>query len=98
RLTQREAAQRVGLGIVASAVALAWSAVFASTDAARNATASNALSAVVVLHCAQWMSVARLNGGRLLEGYRPGFPFHLLFSRPVHTFVLVGVPMAYDAV
>jgi hypothetical protein len=46
----------------------------------------------------QWLSIARLNGGKLLEAYRPGFPFPLLFARPVRTFVLVGVPMAYDAV
>jgi hypothetical protein len=44
-----------------------------------------------------WLSPAKLNGGALLGGYKPGFPFRLLFTRPVSTVVIVGIAMAYDA-
>jgi hypothetical protein len=44
-----------------------------------------------------WLSVAKLNGGRFMDGYRPGYPFYFLYTRPVRTSVLVGVPMAYLA-
>ena len=30
-----------------------------------------------------------------MDGYRPGYPFYFLYTRPVRTFVLVGAPMAY---
>ncbi len=48
-----------------------------------------ALTLIVVPHFMGWLSMAKLNGGR------PGFPFYLLYTRPVRTAVLVGVPMAY---
>ena len=32
-----------------------------------------------------------------MDGYKPGFPFYLLYSRPVPTFVFVGVTVMYDA-
>jgi len=44
-----------------------------------------------------WFSIAKLNGGRFLDGYKPGFPLYLLYARPVPTSVFVGVAMAYDA-
>ena len=44
-----------------------------------------------------WFSIAKLNGGRFMDGYKPGFPFYLLYSRPVPTFVFVGVTVVYDA-
>ena len=95
RLSRVEAANRLWFGILAAAAFLAVAATLPN-EAAANATAP-ALSILVIVHLPQWMSIAKLNGGRFLEGYRPGFPFHLLFARPVRTFVLVGVPMAYDA-
>jgi hypothetical protein len=44
------------------------------------------------------IAVAKLNGGRLIDGYRPGYPFYVLYTRPVRTAMLVGAPMAYNAV
>ena len=44
-----------------------------------------------------WFSIAKLNGGRFLDGYKPGFPLYLLYTRPVSTSVFVGVALAYDA-
>ena len=32
-----------------------------------------------------------------MDGYKPGFPLYLLYTRPVPTVVFVGVAMAYDA-
>ena len=49
-------------------------------------------------HAFFWFSIAKLNGGRFMDGYKPGFPFYLLYTRPVPTVVFVGVTMAYDAI
>ena len=35
-----------------------------------------------------WFSIAKLNGGRFMDGYKPGFPFYLLYTRPVPTVVV----------
>lgn len=45
-----------------------------------------------------WFSIAKLNGGRFMDGYKPGFPLYLLYTKPVRTSVIVGVTMAYDAI
>ena len=45
-----------------------------------------------------YMSIAKLNGGRFMDGYKPGFPLYLLYPRPVATAAFVGVAMAYDAI
>jgi hypothetical protein len=87
RLSRVEAAQRLSFGIVGGSVALA---LFDS--------ATFAFWVLLSQHGIFWMSIAKLNGGRFLDGYKPGFPLHLLYTRPVPTFVLVGVAMAYDAV
>jgi hypothetical protein len=52
---------------------------------------------LVMMYMVMWLSVAKLNGGRFMDGYRPGYPFYFLYTRPVRTSVLVGVPMAYLA-
>ena len=44
-----------------------------------------------MLHFVGWLSLSKLTSGR------PGFPLHLLYTRPVRTSVLVAVPMAYLA-
>jgi hypothetical protein len=88
RLTRVEAAQRMGLGLVAAAGAL----LFADNGA------TTAFWLLMVAHSFIWFSIAKLNGGKFADGYKPGFPFYLLYTRPVPTALLVGVAMAYDAV
>lgn len=88
RLTRVEAAQRTALGIVAGSGALLLV----------NGGATIAFWILVLLHAFFWFSIAKLNGGRFMDGYKPGFPLYLLYTRPVSTPVLVGVAMAYDAV
>ncbi len=87
RLTRIEAAQRLGLGIVAGSAALV---LF-------DAGATVAFWILIAQHGLFYMSIAKLNGGRFMDGYKPGFPLHLLYTRPVPTVVFVGVAMAYDA-
>lgn len=87
RLTRVEAAQRLGLGIVAASAALAL----------LDDGATAALLILLLVHGMFWLSISKLNGGRLLDGYKPGFPLYLLYTRPVPTATLVGVAMAYDA-
>jgi hypothetical protein len=91
RLTRVEAAQRLVQGIVLAAAVLAG---FAAVGAAGNNAARLALGLVVMTFAPLSLSVARLNGGRFIDGYRPGYPFRFLYTRPVPTSVLVGAPMA----
>ena len=58
-------------------------------EAIKDFGAAIALILIVLPHFMGWLSMAKLNGGR------PGFPLYLLYTRPVRTAVLVGVPMAY---
>ncbi len=89
RLTRVEAAQRLGLGIVAGSAALTFF----------DAGATIAFWILIVLHgMFFWLSILKLNGGRFMDGYKPGFPFYLHYTRPVPTAVFVGVAMAYAAV
>jgi hypothetical protein len=98
RLTRLEAANRLALGIIVGglAVLLSFRAVPPS-DAARDVGATIALSIMIFMTFPLWLSISKLKGGRFLDGYRPGFTFSLLYTRPVRTAVLVGVPMAYQA-
>jgi hypothetical protein len=89
QLTRVEAAQRLGIGLVAGGGALV---LFDS-----GATIAFWLLMVMNGMCF-WLSILKLNGGRLMDGYNPGFPFYLLYSRPVSTVASVGVPMVYGAV
>ena len=95
RLTRVEAAQRLVQGIVLTAAVLVGAAAFGSVE---NGTVRVALGLLMITYMPLWLSVARLNGGRFMDGYRPGYPFYFLYTRPVRTFVLVGAPMAYHAV
>ena len=88
RLTRAEAAGRLGVGIVGGSAALLLLSDEGPTWA---------FWILLSQHAMFWMSIARLTGGRFLDGYRPGFPLHLLYTRPVPTSVIVGVAMAYDA-
>src|SRR4051794_36957779 len=91
-LTRREASQRLAQGIVLAAAVLTGVAAFGPIG---NGAARLALGLLVMTYAPMWLSVAKLNGGRFMDGYRPGYPFYFLYTRPVRTFVLVGVPMAY---
>lgn len=93
RLTQMEAAQRLVQGIVLAAAVLVGVGALGTVG---DGTARLALSLLVMTYAPLWLSVAKLNGGRFMDGYRPGYPFYFLFARPVRTFVLVGAPMAYN--
>ena len=88
RLTRTEAAQRLALGIVAGSAALVLLG---------EAGATVAFWILIVLHGFFYFSIAKLNGGRFADGYKPGFPLYLLYTRPVSTVTFVGVAMAYDA-
>src|SRR5690348_8237203 len=86
RVSRVEVAQRLVLGLVLGTGA------FALPTGARAA-----FWILITLHSMIWFSIAKLNGGRFADGYKPGFPFHLQFARPVATSMMVGVAMAYDA-
>ena len=94
RMTRGEAAWRLALGIIASLAVPVVFGVIASNfleepEAVSHLGAAIALFLIVIPNLVNWPSVAQLNG------WRPGFPLHLLYTRPVRTAVLVGVPMAY---
>jgi hypothetical protein len=94
RLTRTEAVWHLALGVVAAwAVLAAVAAVAAVTgnEAVKDRWAVMALIVVFVPHVFGWFSVNKLTV------QRAGFPFHLLYTRPVRTAVAVGIPMAYLA-
>lgn len=87
RLTRVEAAQRFAFGIVAASAALV---VFDNAAAA--------FWILITLHgMLMWLSILKLNGGRFMDGYKPGFPFYLMYTRPISTVTFVAVGMAYVA-
>jgi hypothetical protein len=97
RLTRVEVAWRLALGIVGGTAVLVVSGVIATTffegrTAVTDLGATIALFIILFPNLLGWLSRAQLNGGQ------PGFPFVLLYTRPVRTAALVGVPMAYSAV
>lgn len=87
QLSRVEAGQRFALGLVAGGGALA---LFDNG-------ATIAFWILVAVHVFFWFSISKLNGGRFSDGYKPGFPLYLLFSRPVPTSTFVAVAMVYDA-
>ena len=97
RLTRVEAANRLALGIVGGSAVLVWFAAVAENAAARDVGATITLGVITFATFPLWLSISKLKGGRFLDGYRSGFPLSLLYTRPVRTAVLVGVPMAYLA-
>jgi hypothetical protein len=88
RLSRVEAAQRFGFGIVLGSAALALS----------DSGATIAFWILILNYAFIWFSIAKLNGGRFMDGYKPGFPFYLHYARPISTAVIVGVAMAYDTI
>ncbi len=88
QLTRVEAGQRLALGLVAGGGALALS----------DKGVTIAFWILVAVHAFFWFSISKLNGGRFSDGYKPGFPLYLLFTRPVPTARFVAVAMLYDAI
>lgn len=97
RLIRAEAAWRLSLSIVGGLAAFVVVGAAAPNQAARDFGASVALFVVISLNFMVWVAIAKLKGGRLMDGYRPGFPLYLLYTRPIRTTVLVGVPMMSQA-
>ena len=91
RLTRTEAVWHLALSIAAASAVLAVFASVATNDIARDVGARIALILAVLPHMAGWFSINMLNITRT------GFPFHLLYTRPVRTATAVGVSMAYQA-
>lgn len=88
RLSRVEAAQRFAAGLLAGSAAMVWA------DSPVNA----AITILAGVHAFFWFSIAKLNGGRFLDGYKPGFPLYLLYTRPLPTAVIVSVAIAYDLI
>ncbi|MDF3020942.1 MAG: hypothetical protein K0Q92_2245 [Steroidobacteraceae bacterium] len=86
RLTRNEVLQRLAIGFIAGSGALLLLGV------------GQALWILILVYAFIYMSIAKLNGGKFLDGYKPGFPLYLFYTRPVSTSVYVGVAMAYDAI
>jgi hypothetical protein len=91
RVTRVEVAFRLAVGIVGGLTALAWYASVAPPDNTKTKDfgAMVAMILLVFPHFMGWLSLPRLNN------HRPGFPLALLYTRPVRTAVIVGLPMAY---
>jgi hypothetical protein len=95
RLTRAETAWKLAFGIGGGLAVLGLGATLAPADNAEryqrimDDCAAVAMTLLVLPHLVSWLSLARLTGGR------PGFPFHLHYSHPVRTPVMVGLPMAY---
>ena len=95
RVTRAEIAWKLALPLGIALAAVGLGAVIAPADDPRvyqdanDNLAALALILIVLPHLPGWLSIARLNGSQ------PGFPLYLLYTRPVRTVVVVGLPMAY---
>jgi hypothetical protein len=88
RLSRVEGVQRLFLGLLAASGALLLN---------QDNGVTVAVWILAAAHGFFWFSIAKLNGGRFMDGYKPGFPLYLLYTRPLPTALVVGVSMAYDA-
>jgi hypothetical protein len=95
RLTRSEIAWKLALGIGGALTVLVLFAAFQPSEAANryqdamDIAAAIALILIVMPHLAGWWSMSTLNSGRR------GSPLGLLYTRPVRTAVIVGLPMMY---
>ena len=95
RVTRAEVAWKLALPIGGALAALGLGAAFGPADDpetyedVNDNVAALALILIVIPHLVGWFSIAKLNGGQ------PGFPLYLIYTRPVRTAVIVGLPMAY---
>jgi hypothetical protein len=97
RVTRAEIAWKLALPIGAALTVLGLAAAFGpaneppNTQGVNDEVAALALILIVLPHLIGWLSLAKLNGGQ------PGFPLYLLYTRPVRTAVIVGLPLTYFA-
>ena len=89
QLTRVEAAQRVAFALVVASGALTLNP---------DKGAAMASGVLLVAFVMFWFSISKLNGGQMMDGYKPGFPLYLLYTRPVTTSTFVIVSMGYDAI
>jgi hypothetical protein len=92
RVTRAEIVFRLVVGILGGLTALTWYAAVAPPDDPTRTRDFGAVVAMVLLvfpHFTGWLTLPRVNKNR------PGFPLASLFTRPVRTAVIVGLPMAY---
>lgn len=87
RLTRRGLALQVSMSILAGLSALTVAGIYGAQDTA-------ATLMLMFLGLFSITSLVSLKG----RDSRVGFPLYLGYSRPVHTWLLAGVPMAYLAV
>lgn len=90
RLTRVEIVWRLALGMGAASAVLMLASL-SSSEIVRNMAAVLALILLVAPQMLGWFSIAMLNRGQ------SGFPLYLLYTHPLRTSVIVGVPMAYLA-
>lgn len=97
RLTRSEFIFRLAIALVVG-VFLLGATVLDSADAsgADNAIAL-ALFSGAIIHSLLSLALSKLNGGKFMDGYHPGFPLPLLYMRPVRTSMFVAVAMTYLA-
>jgi hypothetical protein len=93
RTTRAEAAWKLALGLGAALTVLVLFAAFEPSDSgsehSMDLAAAIALMLIVMPHPFGWRSMATLTSGRL------GSPLCLLYTRPVRTAVIVGLPLVY---
>ena len=91
RVTRVEVAFRLIVGIVGGLTALAWYASVAPPGDTKTQDFGAVVAMILLVfpHFVGWLTLPRINN------HRPGFPLALLYTRPVRTAVIVGLPMAY---
>jgi hypothetical protein len=89
RVTRTEAAWKLAIAIVGSVCALILFTVLLPEK--KEAGVVISMIFLVLPHTFTGVSLGFLSAGR------PGFPLRLLYTRPVRTSVIVGLPMAYLA-
>jgi hypothetical protein len=93
RVTRVEISWRLSFCIATGLIAVASFAAIAANsgnpESAEARGAALALVAIVMPNCLGWIFLGRLNKGRA------GYPFPLLYTRPVSTFSLVALQFGY---
>jgi hypothetical protein len=95
RVTRAEGAWKLAIGIVGGLAILGLGAALTPADdpmryeGIMDACAAAAMILLVLPHVGGWFSPSGLIGGL------PGFPFHLHYTRPIRTAVIVALPMVY---
>lgn len=98
RISRSEYIGRLAISVVVAVFLLSAAALNSGDSSSSGNAVIIALFAGAFFHSLLSLAISKLNGGKFLDGYHPGFPMHLLYARPVRTAVIVGVAMAYLAV